>query len=155
MISSWQYSWQTMSFLALTIRVMSEKRPPGYRMWLVHKLSGIKIMHDTQCTGRENNNMKMLDHEVKQTAKQCNQIHNSQETDNMSNSHSCQSLATSSVMTEKISTFNRCFKLAISYEVCVRFIDDTTSSVIERISTFNSCCKIAFCLRFVSSLWIF
>lgn len=155
MISSWQYSWQTMSFLALTIRVMSEKRPQGYRMWLVDKLCGIKIIHDTQCTGRENNNIKVLDHEVKQTAKQCNQIQNGQETDNMSNSHSCQSLATSSVMTEKISTLNRCCKLAISYEVCVRLIDDTTSGAIERISTFNSCCKIAFCLRFVFSLWIF
>ena len=115
-----------------------------------------KIIHDTQCTRRENNNMNMLDHEVKQTAKQCNQIQNGQETDNMSNSHSCQSLATSSVMTEKISTFNRCCKLlAISYEVCVRLIDDTTSGAIERISTFNSCFKIAFCLRFVFSLWIF
>ena len=96
-----------------------------------------KIIHDTQCTRRENNNMNMLDHEVKQTAKQCNQIQNGQETDNMNNSHSCQSLATSSVMTEKISTFNRCCKLAISYEVCVRLIDDTTSSAIERISTFK------------------
>ena len=90
---------------------------------------------------RENNNMKMLDYEVKQTAKQYNQIQNGQETDNMSNSHSCQSLATSSVMTEKISTFNRSSKLAISCDVCVRLIDgvidDTTSSVIERISTFN------------------
>ena len=85
----------------------------------------------------KNNNMKVFDHEVKQTAKQYNQIQNGQETDNMSNSHSCQSLATSSVMTEKISTFNRSSKLAISCDVCVSLIDDTTSSVIERISTFN------------------
>ena len=96
----------------------------------------------------------MFDHDVKQTAKQRNQIQNGQETDNMSNSHCwLKSLGTSSVMTEKISTFNRCCKLAISYDVCVSFRDDTTSSAIERISTFNSCCKIAFCLRFFFSAY--
>ena len=123
-------------------------------MWLVDKLCGIKIIHDTQCTPEgKNSNTKMLDHEVKQTVKQYNQIQNGQETDNMSNSHCwLKSLATSSVMTEKISTFNRCCKLAISYDVCDSFRDDTTSSAIERISTFNSCCKIAFCLRFFFQL---